>query len=120
MRSFDNYNAVWVKTPVFKLDPELIEKEIKQMNSKTIKLTNRFSSITSGGRNDKTKKNTTLEGPLKMLDWLSNQVKDYQKSSPLIRVFSNPGMKERHWTQISEFTHFPVNPEQNLYIRKLV
>jgi hypothetical protein len=32
-----------------------------------------------------------------MLDWLSNQIKDYIKFTPLIRVFSNPGMKERHW-----------------------
>ena len=55
-----------------------------------------------------------------MLDWLTNQVKDYFKITPLIRVFSNPGMKERHWNQVSEYTHFPVNPDQNLYIRKLV
>jgi dynein heavy chain len=55
-----------------------------------------------------------------MLDWLTNQVKDYLKFIPLIRVFSNPGMKERHWTQVSEYTHFPVNPDQNLLIRKLV
>jgi hypothetical protein len=30
-------------------------------------------------------------------------------------------MKERHWAQISEITHNPINPEQkNVYIRKLV
>ncbi len=101
VRSFDNYNTVWVKTPVFKLDPELIDKEIKQMNSKSIKLTNRFNSSSTASRNDKNKKGPTIEGPLKMLDWLTNQVKDYFKFIPLIRVFSNPGMKERHWTQVS-------------------
>jgi len=42
------------------------------------------------------------------------------KYAPLIRVFSNPGMKERHWTQVSEYTHFPVNPDSNLLIRRLV
>lgn len=109
VRNFDNFNAVWIKTPVFKLDPEFIEKEIKAMNSKSIKLSNRFSTGTTS-RNDKSKKGPTLEGPLKMLDWLTNQVKDYMKFSPLIRVFSNPGMKERHWVQVSEYTHFPVNP----------
>jgi len=36
-----------------------------------------------------------------MLDWLSNQIKDYVKYNPLIRVFSNPGMKDRHWKAIS-------------------
>jgi len=90
------------------------------MNSKSIKLMNRFNSSAQVNRNDKNKKGPTLEGPLKMLDWLTNQVKDYLKFIPLIRVFSNPGMKERHWTQVSEYTHFPVNPDQNLLIRKLV
>ncbi len=119
VRNFDNYNQVWSKTPVFKLDAELIEKEVKQMNSKSIKLNNRFNTSSSVNRNDKSKKSPTLEGPLKMLDSLTNQIKDYFKLVPLIRVFSNPGMKERHWTQISEYTHFPVNPDQNLNIRKL-
>jgi len=32
-----------------------------------------------------------------MLDWMNIQVKDYMKYSPLIRVFSNPGMQGRHW-----------------------
>ena len=60
VRNFDNYNTIWVKTPVFKLDPELIEKEIKQMNSKSLKLTNRFNAFFSTSRNEKNKKNPTL------------------------------------------------------------
>ena len=32
-----------------------------------------------------------------MLEWSASQVKDYQKFIPLARVFSNPGMKKRHW-----------------------
>lgn len=75
VKNFDDYNAVWLKKPVFKLDPEFIEKEIKSMNSKTIKLTNRFSSMSSAKRDEKNKKAQVLQGPLKMLDWLSNQVK---------------------------------------------
>lgn len=63
------------------------------MNSKSIKLTNRFAALTNTNRNEKAKKGQILEGPLKMLDWLSNQIKDYIKFTPLVRVFSNPGMK---------------------------
>ena len=60
------------------------------MNSKAIKLNGRFNSM----KIEKTKsKNQTLEGPLKMIDTLSGQVKDYMKFNRLIRVFSNPGMK---------------------------
>jgi len=60
VRSFDNYNTTWVKTPVFKLDPELIEREIKQMNSKSIKLGNRFNASSTINRNDKNKKGPTI------------------------------------------------------------
>lgn len=55
-----------------------------------------------------------------MLDWMNVQVKDYMKYSPLIRVFSNPGMQSRHWEEVSKYTGFQVNPEQSLFIRKLV
>lgn len=55
-----------------------------------------------------------------MIDWLSGQIKDYIKFTPLLRVFSNPGMKERHWAEVSKYTGFPVNPDQGLLIRKLV
>ena len=60
VRNFDNYNQVWSKTPVFKLDAELIEKEVKQMNSKSIKLNNRFNTSSSVSRNDKSKKSPIL------------------------------------------------------------
>jgi len=26
VKNFDEYNAVWLKKPIFKLDPEMIEK----------------------------------------------------------------------------------------------
>ena len=58
VKNFDNYNGGWIKTPVFKLDTDVIEKEVKSMNSKTLKLTGRFKSITSTvSRNEKVKKN---------------------------------------------------------------
>ena len=53
-----------------------------------------------------------------MLDWLSNQVKDYIKFTPLIRIFSNPGMKERHWKSISEYTG-TIHPEMQITIKKV-
>jgi hypothetical protein len=91
------------------------------MNTKSIKLNNRFSSMNSTvNRSDKTKKSSVLQGPLKMLDWLTNQIKDYIKFTPLIRVFSNQGMKERHWNEVSKYTGFPVNPDLQLVIKKLV
>lgn len=55
-----------------------------------------------------------------MLEWSASQVKDYQKFTPLCRVFSNPGMKRRHWEQVSQFTHFPVSTDIKLLKSKLM
>lgn len=48
-------------------------------------------------RPEKGKKVVPLTGPAKMIEWLNQQVKEYVKNIPVIEVFSNPGMKERHW-----------------------
>ena len=55
-----------------------------------------------------------------MLEWTASQVKDYQKFIPLARVFSNPGMKKRHWDDVSEYTHFPVSTDIKLLKTKLM
>lgn len=41
------------------------------------------------------------------------------KNLPLIRVFSNQGMKERHWHEVSQLTGIPINPEGNLPVKRV-
>jgi dynein heavy chain len=39
--------------------------------------------------------------PQKLAENVLNNLKEFQKHIPLIRVFSNRGLKERHWDEIS-------------------
>lgn len=64
------------------------------MSSKALKLNGRFISMKLNPNKSKTQQQ---DGPFIMLDSLTTQLKEYQKNLPLIRVFSNQGMKERHW-----------------------
>ena len=41
------------------------------------------------------------------------------QNAPLIRVFSNPGMQERHWKEVSKYTGFEITPNLPLTVRKL-
>lgn len=61
-----------------------------------------------------------LTGPAKMIDWLSQQLKEYTKNIPVVRVFSNPGMKEYHWTEISRIIDFEIKPDQPLKLNNIV
>jgi hypothetical protein len=60
------------------------------MNSKSIKLNGKFVGMKLNPTKSKTQ---GQDGPFMMLESLSTQIKEYIKNLPLIRVFSNPGMK---------------------------
>ena len=39
---------------------------------------------------------------------------------PLIRVFSNKGLKERHWDEITEIVGFQVKPSQFMALGRII
>lgn len=39
---------------------------------------------------------------------------------PLVKVFSNPGLKERHWEEISAFVGFPIRPDKDVMLNRLI
>lgn len=39
---------------------------------------------------------------------------------PLIQTLGNPGMKERHWEQVSEIVGFPIKVSAELTLEKII
>lgn len=39
---------------------------------------------------------------------------------PLVRVFSNKGLKERHWRVISDIVRFTINPEKPETLNRII
>ena len=39
---------------------------------------------------------------------------------PLVRVFSNPGFKDRHWEDISTLVGFQIKPDRDVMLYKLI
>lgn len=115
-RNFDNHNSVWSKTPVFKLDPEGMKREVKGMAN----IINKLSYTFSKEKPEKGKKIVPLTGPAKMIEWLNQQVKEYGKNIPIVEVFSNPGMKERHWKELSLIIKSQISPEQPSKLNSIV
>ncbi len=39
---------------------------------------------------------------------------------PLVQTLFNPGMRDRHWEQISDIVGFPLKPDEDMNLSKLV
>jgi hypothetical protein len=60
---------------------------------------------------------------IKIAEDLGDDIKKFQKYIPVIAVFSNPGLKTRHFLQISKAIHYegdPLSSASNLFLNKVV
>ncbi|CAD8130745.1 unnamed protein product [Paramecium sonneborni] len=85
-----------------------IVKDVKTKLTQAKKLTQKF------------RKNVTPQGPMTLIKYLTEKINDFQVLLPLVRVFSNPDMKKRHWEEISQIMGFPVRPDKEQQLSKLI
>ena len=55
-------------------------------------------------------KNKELENCAKLSGDVLGDLREFNSTMPLIRVFSNKGLKERHWEEITELVGFTMRP----------
>jgi len=61
-----------------------------------------------------------MQDPLKLVEMVFADLKEFKKHLPLVRVFSNRGIKERHWEEISQIVGFNVRPEKKEVLNRLI
>lgn len=101
----------WTRDSIFRLSSDDIELQVKQMLKQSVQLSN----------NQIMGKMAPLT--IKMVQELSEEIKDFQKNIPIIAVFSNPGLKQRHFVEISELIGYEgetLTRKSNLYLNKLM
>ena len=60
---------------------------------------------------------------IKIADDLADDIKNFQKYIPVIAVFSNPGLKQRHFYQITKAIKYegdPLTSSSNLFLNKVI
>ncbi|GBM28732.1 Dynein heavy chain 7, axonemal, partial [Araneus ventricosus] len=47
-------------------------------------------------------------------------VEKFKDYIPLVQTLCNPGLRDRHWDQISEIVGFPLKPDKSTTLAKLI
>jgi dynein heavy chain, axonemal len=110
-KNYTTYNVSWTKESIFRQDSDSISTQTKQMYKNVVLLSN----------NPIIKKFAPLT--IKIADDLADDIKNFQRYIPVIAVFSNPGLKRRHFDQIGTVLKYegdPLSSSSNLYLNKVV
>ncbi|KAJ3342735.1 Dynein heavy chain 7, axonemal [Gonapodya sp. JEL0774] len=89
---------LWMNGPFLKLDPEIVETEVGNMFRGIYKLCAGFSADPK---------------PLELAQITKEQIEAFKVNLPLVAVICNPGMRPRHWDQISEIVRFDFHPDES-------
>lgn len=104
-QEFMNKYDLWMHSQVGSHDPDDIENDIGVIYRTVFKLEKQF-------------------GDRAITKQLATDVKitidEFKTHMPIIQNLGNPGMKERHWEQISEIVGFPIKVSAELTLEKIV
>jgi len=85
VKSYTTFNNSWTRESIFKQDSDFINTQTKIM----------FKNVMALSNNSIIKKIAPLT--IKIAEDLADDIKNFQKYIPVIAVFSNPGLKSRHF-----------------------
>ncbi|CAL8107738.1 unnamed protein product [Calicophoron daubneyi] len=102
---FNNKYRDWMDGPMDKVDPEQVDMEVSNQYRTLYKLEKSFD---------------TLPAPRKIASKVRSKVEEFKEHLPLIRTLFNPGLRERHWAQISDIVGYTLRSEEGMCLAKLV
>lgn len=91
-------HKVWMNDPLGELDAEALELQIAASAKAIFKCTKAFKDV---------------PGCLQVAETVTGWIREFQPFVPLIQALRNPGMRDRHWDQLSEKLGFEVKPNKD-------
>ncbi|XP_046403326.1 dynein axonemal heavy chain 7 [Ischnura elegans] len=103
--SFISNHEKWMSSQVGSYEPEEIEADVGYYYRTIHKLEKTFSD---------------LPQVKSLADKVEDQIKGFKEHLPIVQTLGNPGMKARHWEQVSEIVGFPIKPGPELTLAKII
>ncbi|OWK63542.1 Dynein heavy chain 7, axonemal [Lonchura striata] len=114
----------WMDGTFLELDGESMEAEIDEFYREMYKLLRLFQQKQKKAAMEKKKpvrhKAVTGNPTLTMCSSVLDQIKEFKENIPTVVVFCNPGMRERHWQQMSDIVGYDITPDAGTTLRKVL
>ncbi|KAK0178126.1 hypothetical protein PV328_002104, partial [Microctonus aethiopoides] len=101
---FISQHETWMGSMIGNHDPEVIENDSGNAYRTVSKLEKSFQE----------------PAVRKLAETIRIQIEEFREHMPLISNLGNPGMKSRHWTQVSEIVGFPIKVDDNMTLAKII
>ncbi|XP_071441952.1 dynein axonemal heavy chain 7 [Hetaerina americana] len=103
--TFITKHEKWMSSEVGSHEPEDIEADVGYYYRTVHKLEKSFADL-----------------PLvkNLSEKVVDQIKGFKEHMPIVQTLGNPGMKARHWEQVSEIVGFPIKPGPELTLAKII
>ena len=102
--SWKQWQNDWMNGSFLKLDPGQVEKDVNLALKVLYKTSKLFTQ-------------QSLEKCSENCETVRSQIEDFMKYVPIIAGLRNPGMRDRHWEQISAEIGSELNPDENFTLK---
>eukprot|EP00794_Sanderia_malayensis_P008808 gene8808-9750_t len=96
--SFHTKHEIWLNGPFLDIDAEQVEDDVNNMWRTMYKLTKTLSDV---------------QGPRRVAENMKSKIDKFKVHLPLLGCICNPGLRDRHWDQMSDIVNSDIKPEHN-------
>lgn len=102
---FNAKHEHWMNGPMNEVDPESVAKDVEEHSKIFMRLEKHFGDLAS---------------PKKIAFKGKTKVDAFKVHLPIVMILFNPGLRERHWQQVSSIIQIPLKQEDDLTLMKLI
>ncbi|CAK9112546.1 Dynein axonemal heavy chain 1 (Axonemal beta dynein heavy chain 1) (Ciliary dynein heavy chain 1) (Heat shock regulated protein 1) (HSRF-1) (hDHC7) [Durusdinium trenchii] len=96
-----------MRGPLFSLEPEAVDATANSLAKRAMKLQGFFES-------------QNLQAPVFVAKKIKKEADTFKQYLPLIHALCNPGLRPRHWEEISEVVHFAMERDSAFTLSRVV
>ncbi|XP_063719575.1 dynein axonemal heavy chain 3-like [Symsagittifera roscoffensis] len=98
--SFSNYYDKWMNGPILNVNAEVVDEEVQQLWKNSYRLTKIFA-------------HPDFIGPMRAAVSIKGRLEKFKVNMPLLQALGNPGLKGRHWAQMTKKVGIDLAPKKD-------